>query len=375
MTKPLALYLPGPSYFDPRVREVAGWVKILEYQREAIELAGYDVEVAETPPDLLEQTPALAKYLTYGFLHVERAQQADLLVGAAAYGFVPFLAARKAKKVAYVWNNEEGYRANVLEPEYARFGQTYDHSRAARQMNTLMLNHVDHVIACSPWVKKTHAEVMPADRISIAFWGVDSAVFTPLVTPLYSPPLRILFSGGDPIRKGLQYLLQALDNLAGVELWIVGAAVDARLPSVPIRIFGMVPHERMHEIMRQAHVICIPTLEDGIAVAVQEGMASGLVPIATPDAAEVFEHGVSGFRVPFRDPLAIRDAIVRLRDNTDLRIQMSVAAWLLAQRQTWGRFKQDFAAVIHLVSVGVRPGDSPLLPFHSAMPWLKETTV
>ena len=52
---PRDLYVPGPSYFDDRVREVAGWWKILDYQRQAIELAGYDVETPQVSAELLER--------------------------------------------------------------------------------------------------------------------------------------------------------------------------------------------------------------------------------------------------------------------------------------------------------------------------------
>lgn len=359
-----ALYLPGPSYADERVRASAGWWVILEYQRRAIAAAGYDVTVAAPRPVFYVENPPLVKYLSYSLPYLREAEEYDLLVGAPSYGLLAFLSGTPA--VAYVWNNADWWRRKMLEQEYGSFGTTFNVHPSSEMMNTLGLETAGHVIACSPFVKKTHAAVVPAEKISVAFWGVDSRVFTP--PPEEPPGYKVLFVGGDMVRKGLHYLCEAWSRFkregrAG-ELWIVSNVQE--IPGLPeTRLFGQVPFETMPELYRSCHVLVCPTLEDGIALTVQEGMASGLVPIATPDAAEVFEDGVSGLRVPVRDPQAIYDALVRLEDQRTRR-PMAQAARVLAETQTWENTILEWTTI--LTSLWRGRGK----PFESAMPWLRK---
>ena len=108
----------------------------------------------------------------------------------------------------------------------------------------------------------------------------------------------------------------------------------------------MVPHAKMPALMRQAHVLVLPTLEDGNPLSVQEAMASGLVPITTEVAAEVFEDGVSGFQIPYRDPGAIAARLTELLDDPGRLQSMSEAARARAETQTWDKFKTEFSAAL-----------------------------
>lgn len=347
-----ALYLPGPSYFDENVKRFAGWWHILQYQCDAMHEAGYEVDVGVAPREWGRITPSFAKISAYSLATANYPlEEYDLIVGAPSYAHHAFFKARRAKKIAYVWNNADPYRRRQLEPEYRKFGRRYRDDRADRaadEVNEIMnrqgLEACDRVIACSPFVKQTHAEVVPEEKISIANWGVDTDRFTP---PEESPPgFRVLFSGGDPIRKGFGYLLHALDTMHdyGIEVWVVGSK-PFREENKNFKQFGLVPFDEVADIYRQCHVICIPTLEDGIACAIQEGMACGLVPIATEEAAEVFDK-TCGFQVPYRDPQAIAVAIGRLKDDPCLLDQMGAAAREKAESQTWGNFKAEFAAIL-----------------------------
>ena len=364
-----AIFSPGPSYSDPRVREVAGWVKILDMYHAALRELGFDVVVPEVPFELIERRGTVSTITSYDLVAASKIpMDAELFLGPPGYSVAQMMRlGPKTKKVIYFWNNADWWRDQQLDGEYKRFAQPYDLSPTWRWLNAEACRQAYHAVACSPFVKQTWSRVMPPERTSIAFWGVDSTAFCPAIEPVPCPPLRVLFSGGDYIRKGLVYLGHAMTGLKGVELWIVGhGPVQIEAPGLVVRQIGMVPHARMPEIMAQCHVICIPTLEDGIALAVQEALACGLPAITTPDAGEVMEDGVSGFVVPFRDPGAIRQKLILLQNDQALLNHMGQAARALAVRQTWGQFKQDFAEVIRRVMAPVG-----MLPFESEMPWLK----
>lgn len=338
---------------------------------EAVKEAGYEVVIPQADQALIDNQTTVSKITTWDLqAAMQLPKKVDLFLGPPGYSLAQIMKLKGQKVVGWdedksgnrepevanpwiftwVWNNADWFRDQQLAKEYAKYDVPYDLSPAWRWINKTALELSDTVIACSPFVKDTHAKLVASEKIKIAFWGVDSATFTPDWEWLERPdrPLKVLFVGGDPIRKGLPYLLEALIDLDDVKLTIVGTGITLSRPELAAKcqVLGMIPYAEMPALMRQHHVICIPTLEDGIACAVQEGMTSGLVPIATPDPAEVFEHGISGVRVNYRDVRAIQTALAILRDAPGERLKMARAARVKAESQTWTKFKEQFKAII-----------------------------
>ena len=346
-----AIFSPGPSYSDHEVRKVAGWVKILDLYKEALDELGYDVFIPNVPREFIDQASTVSKILSYDVVAASQIPENgnfDLFLGPPGYSLAQMMKLKGSKLLIYVWNNADFYRDKQLAEEYGKFGLPYDLSPTWRWINRTAVNLADLVIACSPWVKKTWSEVVPAEKIVLNPWGVDSARFTPAAKE--PDVFRILFVGGDPVRKGLIYLLKALEGerdlaLRPYELWIVGCAPLKYAPA-HWKQFGMVPNEQMPEIYRQCSVLVCPTLEDGIALCVQEAMVSGVVPIGTPEVAEVFEEGVSGFTVGYRSPEDIFLALLRLRENKDLCQGMREAAIAKAREQDWEKTKASLKDLI-----------------------------
>lgn len=343
-----AIFSPGPAYSDPEVRKYAGWVHILELYRTALEELAFEIFIPNVANELIDTSSTVGKITSYDLVSASQLpKDVALFCGPPGYSLAQMLSLpRETKKLVWVWNNSDIHRDEVLAEEYKRFNAHYDTSRTWRWINERALLLADSVVACSPFVKKTHARVIPESKISIAFWGVDSQKYTPAKK---EPEIfRILFVGGDPIRKGLIYLLQALEVLSGFELWIVGCAPldDPVAQRLNARQFGMIPNDRMPDIYRQCSVLVCPTLEDGIALCVHEAMASGLPVITSPETAEVLEDGKSGFTVGYRDTAAIREKILLLRDNPELRRNMGKEARKLAESQTWDETKRQFKEII-----------------------------
>ena len=353
-----AVFSPGPSYFSEEVRKYAGWVHILDLYKESLEELGFDVVIPKVDPLLIDQSSTVSKILSYDVVAAQQIpSDAELFLGPPGYSIAQMIAGRDnnwgrgMRNFLYVWNNADWWRDKQLAEEYKRFNQPYDLSPTWRWINKTALEMCDHVIACSPWVKRTHARVVPEEKISIASWGVDSEKFNP--SEVEPPGFRVLFVGGDPIRKGFRYLWKALEELEDYELWIVGSdpfgygggSVQFKEGGPIVREFGMVPHDKMPGIYRQCHVLVCPTLEDGIALCVQEAMASGLPVIASPETAEVFVDGDSGFRVGYRAVESIREKLEWLKyDN--LRRGMSKRTRERAEQQTWEKTKEKFKEII-----------------------------
>lgn len=124
-------------------------------------------------------------------------------------------------------------------------------------------------------------------------------------------PLRVLFVGQLVERKGLGPAIDALGQVAGagypVALTIVGSGSleetlreqAARYPALLVHFAGFAQPEQLPAHYAAADVALVPSLYDGWALVVNEGLAAGLpvVTTSTVGASDVLDDGVTGFVV------------------------------------------------------------------------------
>lgn len=180
---------------------------------------------------------------------------------------------------------------------------------------------------------------MPADKVVVIAPGVDMEKWKSTRGAQAGRPTRLLFVGGDFLRKGGDTLLEAFRTSlsADCELDIVTRdQVDTQgLAGVRVH-HGLGPN--MPELMAlyaQADVFAFPTRADGLPLAIMEALASGLPVITTAVGAlgEQVENGVTGFVIPPGDAKALAAAALRLARDPALRQTMSVAARESADRK------------------------------------------
>lgn len=93
--------------------------------------------------------------------------------------------------------------------------------------------------------------------------------------------------------------------------------------------------EDMPEVLRAAHIVCLPSYREGLPTVLLEAAATGL-PIVTTDAPgcrEVVRHGDNGFLVPVKDAIALAQALCKLVANADLRSTMGVRSRKIAEQE------------------------------------------
>jgi glycosyltransferase involved in cell wall biosynthesis len=227
----------------------------------------------------------------------------------------------------------------------------------------------DHVLAPSAYVRSTLvANDVPAERISVVPFGVDTDEFRPASCDL-GRPFRVLYVGQLTLRKGLPYLLEAFRqlHLPRAELVLVGGTLPlARGFARYADLFTHVPNVPRREVCRQfqsADILVHPSLHEGSALATYEALACGIPVVTTPNAGSVVDDGVDGYVVPIRDVEALKGRILGLYEDRELRRAMSAEARRKALRFTWAAYG---AGVLHVLeNASVAPERDVLAPLAS----------
>ena len=164
------------------------------------------------------------------------------------------------------------------------------------------------------------------ERIRVIPYGVDPARFRTLAEPsrVEGRPLRLLFVGEVGLRKGVPYLLKALDHLPPglVEAKLVGSITLDRHRLAryerSAKFIGPLPRTEMPDLFRWADAFVLPSIVEGSATVTYEALLSGLPVITTPNSGSIVEDGVSGRVLPVRDWRALADAIQAYAEDRDL---------------------------------------------------------
>jgi len=179
---------------------------------------------------------------------------------------------------------------------------------------------------------------IPSDRVRVFPNGVDLRKFYPhnksAMREAFGFPrdtFIVAFVGHFTDRKGVLRVAEAIRGLKGVDVVFAGSG-----PLVPegsnILFKGVLPHNQVPHLLSAADVFVLPTKREGCCNAILEALACGL-PVVTSDRE--FNDGIIDGTVGIRvDPLsveAIREAVRTLRDDPNLRQQMSSLAHRKAQ--------------------------------------------
>lgn len=208
-----------------------------------------------------------------------------------------------------------------------------------------MANLADHVVVTTPSYGQRLARFVPPEKLSVIPWGVD---FHRFYTPVEkNNPFTLLYLGQIRPYKGLPVLLEAAAGLENARVWVVGGGHFAEacerqakdLKIEEIKFWGRVPDDEMVELVKQSHAIVLPsvTKSEAFGIVLLEGMAAGLVPVAShlPGVADVV--GNEGYTFPPGNAMALREILTRLRDDTQLRQHVAGLAQEKARLYPWER--------------------------------------
>ena len=227
------------------------------------------------------------------------------------------------------------YQEQILKEEYRRWKTPFsgiDGWIIERELREY--EGCDMICVPSKFAYRSFVEMGVAERkLRKISYGVDLSLFSPV--PKEDATFRVLYVGALSLQKGIPYLLEALAglNLRHFEVWLIGSVLTEVRHMLSkyadqFRYLGVIPRAELRRYYSQASVLVLPSVQEGFGLVQAQGMACGLPVIATTNtgAEDLFTHGVEGFIVPIRNPEAIREKILYLYQNPDVRDKMAAAA-------------------------------------------------
>jgi glycosyltransferase involved in cell wall biosynthesis len=198
----------------------------------------------------------------------------------------------------------------------------------------------------------------PAGKLRVLPPGID--------VPARRPPrrgrrerLRFLFVGTEPFRKGVRLLFQAWARARPRHAELICRANPEILTSRPLlRVMVARPdivvtpaflrRREFLALYEQVDCLVLPSLEDGFAFAVSEGMGRGIPAIVSTATGvrDLIVHGENGYVVESGSVSDLAGVLARVSDERDRLPALGEAALETARRYPWRRFEAGLAECV-----------------------------
>jgi glycosyltransferase involved in cell wall biosynthesis len=219
--------------------------------------------------------------------------------------------------------------------------------RHCRSYVQRVIRESDRVLANCAGLQKEGHRLVPdvTKRIDVAYNGCDAQRFTPATDRAgvkrrlgFNPNAKLmLFCGSVIERKGIRNLIRGWERFreksSDWQLVVVGRPVDTALVKKLVRtprvtFVGPVEHPEVLAYMHAADAYAQPSIQEGLANATMEAMATGLPVIATDTGGqrELITHGHDGFLIPVEDVAALSDAFAIVAKDRVLAQQLGARA-------------------------------------------------
>lgn len=255
------------------------------------------------------------------------------------------------------WEKEMFSEEAERNPEFAGLIPALKDPPAHLRWKDEELGLADYVFVPSRHVKESLTGVFPDERIRVVAYGSPPVRPRKPHSQSVRGPLKVLFVGALIQRKGIGYLLDAIDLLGReVELTLVGQRFGTN-PRVDEacrrwRWYSTLPHSEILNLMQESDVLVLPSLTEAWGLVVTEALACGLPVIVTPNtgASEILCDGREGYVVPIQRADILAARLETLHSDRELLEEMSRRAQVTAAQHSWQHYRADWARMVGSVA-------------------------
>ena len=238
---------------------------------------------------------------------------------------------------------------DVTPLQYDEIGETYGHApdrlvpvaKAKHATNRWIFRHARRLVPWTEWAAHSLANSygVPTSNIEVIPPGTDLARFRPIATrpSETGSPVRLLFVGGDFVRKGGDVLLEWFRTSPAAKSCVLHLVTRDEVPSMP----GVVKHslayedERLTELYRTADIFVMPTRAECFGIVLTEAMACAAPVVTCPvgGVPEVVRDHETGLMVKPGDVQSLDQALTKLVRDAELRRRLGLRGRAVAEER------------------------------------------
>jgi glycosyltransferase involved in cell wall biosynthesis len=226
------------------------------------------------------------------------------------------------------------FQQHIVEQESAKLGIPYRPQPAwFRDRQLAEYAEAERILAPSEYTRATFPDALRGKVIKAPLFG--RCAFPAQTHPQRHAEFTVGVVGGDPVRKGYLYLLEAWERLAlpNARLLIRSDADFARYPALEQRLTRLPNVELIRYVpdinsfYQRCDVFVLPSVDDGFGMALFEAMANEVACIATTHcgSSELLTPGRDGIVIPPCNADLLAEALLSLFQKEELRRSLATA--------------------------------------------------